>query len=236
MGLVKNSLTFSLYAQVITTLLGFFGLIYKLRPQDMVLHEILTLETVVQVIEFAFYFWFSYMYKKNVDKTDITKFRYYDWVFTTPIMLFNTVVYFEYNNIKNSKKNSSNNSSNDTPLTLESFFNNNKENVGKIVLYNFIMLAVGYLQELGVINIWASSIIGFYFLYLVFDIIYREYAVKSQENLQIFWIMAIIWSLYGVAAMFESKYKNFGYNILDIVSKNFYGLYIAYRIYENRIE
>lgn len=236
MGLVKNSLTFSLYAQVITTLLGFFGLIYKLRPQDMVLHEILTLETVVQVIEFAFYFWFSYMYKKNVDKTDITKFRYYDWVFTTPIMLFNTVVYFEYNNIKNNKKNSSNNSSNDTPLTLESFFNNNKENVGKIVLYNFIMLAVGYLQELGVINIWASSIIGFYFLYLVFDIIYREYAVKSQENLQIFWIMAIIWSLYGVAAMFESKYKNFGYNILDIVSKNFYGLYIAYRIYENRIE
>lgn len=236
MGLVKNSLTFSLYAQVITTLLGFFGLIYKLRPQDMVLHEILTLETVVQVIEFGFYFWFSYMYKKNVDKTDITKFRYYDWVFTTPIMLFNTVVYFEYNNIKNSKKNSSNNSSNDTPLTLESFFNNNKENVGKIVLYNFIMLAVGYLQELGVINIWASSIIGFYFLYLVFDIIYREYAVKSQENLQIFWIMAIIWSLYGVAAMFESKYKNFGYNILDIVSKNFYGLYIAYRIYENRVE
>ena len=236
MGLVKNSLTFSLYAQVITTFLGFFGLIYKLRPSDMILQEILTLETVVQVIEFAFYFWFSYMYKKNVDKTDITRFRYYDWVFTTPIMLFNTIVYFEYNNIKNSKKNTYNNCSNDTPLTLRDFFKNNEKNILHIVIYNFIMLAVGYLQEIGVINIWASSIIGFYFLYLAFDIIYREYAIKSQENLQIFWIMAIIWSLYGVAAMFESKYKNFAYNILDIVSKNFYGLYIAYRIYENRVE
>ena len=47
--------------------------------------------------------------------------------------------------------------------------------------------------------------------------------------------MACIWSLYGVAAMLPSNYKNFSYNILDIFSKNFYGLYIAYRIYENRI-
>ena len=39
--------------------------------------------------------------------------------------------------------------------------------------------------------------------------------------------MAVIWPLYGVAAMFNSKYKNFAYNILDIFSKNFYGLYIV---------
>tara|TARA_Y100000816_G_C25673361_1_gene356857 strand:- start:34 stop:561 length:528 start_codon:yes stop_codon:yes gene_type:complete len=175
------------------------------------------------------------MFKQNVDRTDITKFRYYDWVFTTPIMLFNTIVYFEYNNIVNSKTHSTNNCSNDTPLTLESFLINNQENVTKIVIYNFIMLLVGYLQEIGIINIWISSIIGFYFLYLTFDIIYRDYAIKSQENMPIFWIMAIIWSLYGVAAMFETKYKNFMYNILDIISKNFYGLYIAYRIYEKRV-
>lgn len=232
MGIVKNSLTFSLYVQVITTFLGFIGLIYKLKPQDSVLSDILTLETVVQVIEFAFYFWFSYIYKQSVDRSDIAKYRYYDWVFTTPIMLFNTIVYFEYNNRINKNKNSNNNSSNDTPLTLQDFFINNQSNISKIALYNFIMLAVGYLQEIGIINIWASSIIGFYFLYLVFDIIYRDYAVKTPENLQIFWIMAIIWSLYGVAALFESKYKNFAYNILDIFSKNFYGIYIVYKIYQ----
>ena len=234
MGLVKNSLFFSLYAQVITTFLGFIGLIYKLRPEDMVLREILTLETVVQVIEFTFYFWFTYMFSKNVDKIDITRYRYYDWVFTTPIMLFNTIIYFEYNNIKNNNKLSTNNGSNNSRLSLKTFYNNNRTNVIHIVIYNFLMLLVGYLQELGIINIMASTIIGFYFLYLVFNRIYYEYAIKSSENIPIFWLMAIIWSLYGVAAMFNSKYKNFGYNILDIFSKNFYGLYIAYRIYTKR--
>lgn len=234
MGLVKSSLSFSLYAQVITTILGFLGLIYKLRPRDIVLSQILTLETIVQVIEFAFYFWFSYMYNKNVDKTDITKYRYYDWVFTTPIMLLNTIVYFEYNNGLNEKTN--NNSSNDTPLTIENFIKDNVFNVGLIFLYNFLMLLVGYLQEIGVINIWASSILGFIFLYLTFNKIYVDYASKSQENLGIFWLMSGIWALYGFAAMFESKYKNFAYNILDIISKNFYGLFIAYIIYQKRIQ
>lgn len=98
------------------------------------------------------------------------------------------------------------------------------------------MLLVGYLQEIGAINIWMSSSLGFYLLYLTFEKIYYEYAVKSKTNLPIFWTMAFIWSLYGIAAMFESKYKNFAYNILDIFSKNFYGLYITYRIYENRIQ
>ncbi len=236
MGLVKSSLIFSLYAQVITTFLGFIGLIYKVRPRDEVLREILTLETVVQVIEFTFYFWFSYMYKKNVDKSDIAKYRYYDWVFTTPIMLFNTIIYFEYNNrLQNKSTSNSGIGCNDRPLTIQEFFDNNKNNIILIAIYNFIMLLVGYLQEIGVINIWTSSIIGFYFLYLTFEKIYIEYAVKSPTNLPIFWLMTCIWSLYGVAAMLPSNYKNFSYNILDIFSKNFYGLYIAYRIYENRI-
>ena len=98
------------------------------------------------------------------------------------------------------------------------------------------MLLVGYLQEIGVINIWASSILGFIFLYLTFNKIYVDYASKSRENLGIFWLMSGIWVLYGFAAMFESKYKNFAYNILDIISKNFYGLFIAYIIYQKRIQ
>lgn len=233
MGLVKSSLTFSLYAQVITTILGLFGLMFKLRPTDMILREILTLETVVQVIEFTFYFWFSYIYKKSVDKTDIARYRYYDWVFTTPIMLLTTIVYFEYNNTQD--RDGVGNSSNDAGLTMIDFIKNNKDNIIIITFYNFLMLLVGYLQEIGIINIWISSIFGFYFLYLTFNKIYIEYAIKSPNNLPIFWTMAVIWSLYGFAAMFTSKYKNFAYNVLDIFSKNFYGLYITYRIYQRRI-
>ena len=154
MGLVKSSLTFSLYAQVITTFLGFIGLIFKLRPRDLILREILTLENTVQVIEFTFYFWFSYMYKKNVDKTDIAKYRYYDWVFTTPIMLLNTIVYFEYNSILDRENNSPGNASNNARLTMIDFIKNNQKNIILITVYNFLMLLVGYLQEIGVINIW----------------------------------------------------------------------------------
>ena len=35
-----------------------------------------------------------------------------------------------------------------------------------------------------------------------------------------------IWSLYGVAALLKIREKNTMYNMLDVVSKNFYGLLI----------
>lgn len=254
MGLVKESLTFSLYAQVITTLIGFLGLIYKLRPRDQILGEILTLETIVQVIEFCFYYWFSYIYRQSVDRTDIAKYRYYDWVFTTPIMLLNTVIYFEYNNNnKNNDKNRDSNadnkdikdqenylkneSCNETPLTITGFLSDERNlwNVIWIGIYNFLMLLIGYLHEIGLVNIWVSTIVGFIFLGLVFEKIYSEYAIGSPANMSVFWLMAVVWSLYGVAAALESRYKNFMYNILDIFSKNFYGLYLVYVIYQMRI-
>jgi len=267
MGLVKDSLTFSLYAQVITTLIGFLGLIYKLRPRDQILGEILTLETIVQVIEFCFYYWFSYIYQQSVDRTDIAKYRYYDWVFTTPIMLLNTVIFFEYNkNNKNNKNNDNNDnknndkdkdntirenflepfldepfqnsSCNDTPLTITSFLSDERNmwNVIWIGIYNFLMLLIGYLQEIHVVNIWVSTIVGFIFLGLVFEKIYSEYAIRSQANMPVFWLMAVLWSLYGVAAALPPLYKNFMYNILDIFSKNFYGLYLVYVIYQMRVQ
>lgn len=244
MGLVKDSLTFSLYAQVITTLIGFLGLIYKLRPRDQILGEILTLETIVQVIEFCFYYWFSYIYRQSVDRTDIAKYRYYDWVFTTPIMLLNTVIYFEYNNRKNNKDNTirenflQHESCNDTPLTIIGFLTDERNlwNVIWIGVYNFLMLLIGYLQEIRVVNIWVSTIVGFIFLGLSFEKIYSEYATRSPANMSVFWLMAILWSLYGVAAALSPRYKNFLYNILDIFSKNFYGLYLVYVIYRMRVQ
>ena len=252
MGLVKDSLTFSLYAQVITTLIGFLGLIYKLRPRDQILGEILTLETIVQVIEFCFYYWFSYIYGQSVDRTDIAKYRYYDWVFTTPIMLLNTVIFFEYNNRKNNKDNTirenyvepfqdeslQKESCNDTPLTVIGFLSEERNlwNVIWIGVYNFLMLLIGYLHEIHVVNIWVSTIVGFIFLGLVFEKIYSEYAIGSPANMPVFWLMAVLWSLYGVAAALEPRYKNFMYNILDIFSKNFYGLYLVYVIYQMRVQ
>ena len=42
--------------------------------------------------------------------------------------------------------------------------------------------------------------------------------------------MVSVWSLYGVAALMPADIKNISYNLLDIVAKNFYGLYLYYKI------
>ena len=41
--------------------------------------------------------------------------------------------------------------------------------------------------------------------------------------------------MYGIAAMMPTPYKNISYNMLDIVAKNFYGIYIYYKILQYKI-
>ena len=47
-----------------------------------------------------------------------------------------------------------------------------------------------------------------------------------------FKILFTLWIFYGVAAMLPDVPKNICYNTLDIFSKNFYGLFIYYKIRE----
>lgn len=225
MGSVKYSLVLSLYAQIITTFIGLIAIFINLRDNDLILRDILTMETIVQIIEFIFYLWFSYFYNENVDKTDITKYRYYDWVLTTPLMLLSTIIYFEYNYYEKENR----------KLTLNQFMKDKSSEIFKIFVYNFLMLLVGYLQEIGIINIWISTIVGFGFFYLTFSSIYNNFAIKSEKNMPIFYVLLVLWGLYGIAAMFPLIQKNVSYNILDIFSKNFYGLFLVYIIWMKRV-
>lgn len=225
MGSVKHSLLISLYVQIITTFVGLIAIFINLSEKDLVLRDILTMETIVQIIEFIFYLWFSYFYNKNVDKTDITKYRYYDWVLTTPLMLLSTIIYFEYNYYEKENR----------KLTFTGFIHDKSREILKIFAYNFLMLFVGYLQETGTINIWISTIVGFGFFYLTFSSIYNNFAIKSEKNMPIFYILVTLWGLYGIAAMLPLIQKNVSYNILDIFSKNFYGLFLVYIIWTKRI-
>ena len=59
---------------------------------------------------------------------------------------------------------------------------------------------------------------------------YKNYVGKADINKKIFMLMIIIWSMYGFAAMFSTIIKNISYNILDIISKNFYGLYLFSKV------
>jgi hypothetical protein len=92
------------------------------------------------------------------------------------------------------------------------------------------MLFFGYLQEIGVLGLVASTTLGFAGLVGSFYVIYDGFASKTEDNLPLFWFMSSVWSLYGVAAWFPTAQKNAAYNVLDIFSKNFYGLFLAYKM------
>ena len=47
----------------------------------------------------------------------------------------------------------------------------------------------------------------------------------TKSGLLLFYYFVVVWALYGVAALMSYKWKNVGYNILDLFSKNFFGLF-----------
>mgnify|MGYP000881553438 CR=1 FL=1 len=210
---------FSIFMQFITGSIQLDGLLVKVPPQHGVLKEVLWMDTIVQFIEASFYFWLIYNYKKV---SNMAAKRYNDWAITTPIMLISTIVYMKYLETRYLVE--------EEKVSLSSFFANNKLNVGKITIANALMLLCGYLGEIGKISMIQSVLIGFLFFGYTFYVIYNEYAKTTPEGIHLFMFLFIVWSLYGVAATMKPKIKNISYNLLDIVSKNFYGLYIYYLV------
>jgi hypothetical protein len=92
------------------------------------------------------------------------------------------------------------------------------------------MLLMGFLFESGVINSVLSTISGFIGLIGSFLIIYTKYAKEPTVNRFLWYYMASTWSLYGVAGVFPNVIKNTAFNLLDIVSKNFYSVFLTYYI------
>ena len=60
-----------------------------------------------------------------------------------------------------------------------------------------------------------------------FYVIYEKYAVTTTEGTVLNTYVCVIWLLYAVAAYMNYNVKNIMYNILDIFSKNFYGLFVG---------
>lgn len=221
--LVKQTIHFSLFVQIITTLISLDGFSIELNKQDHILYDILGIETFVQFIEGFFYMWIIYALN---DLKKMTPRRYIDWTITTPIMLLSTIIFFKYNEVKET---------NEKPFTVYEFYEENKTNIYKIFFYNAMMLVFGFLSETGYIDKRIGIPIGFIFFYLSFHLIYTEYGYKTKENMILFGVLVTLWSLYGFSAMLPLKEKNISYNMLDIVAKNFYGLFIYYKIRELRI-
>ena len=224
-NLLLLTVKLSIFIQIITGIIQINGLFFSLNEKDLILRDILWIETISQIIEFIFYIYIA-TYIVSIDLNSVTPKRYMDWVLSTPIMLISTIMYFDY-----TKKRKEDNVKKYRAID---FFNDNKNNIINIVIYNALMLLFGFLGETNILPKYIAIPTGFYFFIKSFYIIYEDYAyVKNTTpiNKLLFNYMFFIWALYGVAALFPLLQKNISYNILDIFSKNFYGLFIFYKIY-----
>jgi bacteriorhodopsin len=216
--LLKKSIGVSLAAQVSTLFVNLYGLSLPLEAADIVLKEVLGLETIVQIIELIFYIWYSIRVTTKV--TDVTHFRYYDWALTTPTMLFSTMLFYEYLSTRGEETQS-----------ILKILENKGGKIALVLLLNMGMLIFGYLQEIGLISIWTSTIGGFACFVAFFYLIYRDFASGAPKDQGVYRFMVGIWSLYGIAPFFNDLWKNITYNILDVFAKNFYGVYLSWFIH-----
>ena len=221
--MVKTTTQLSIAVQLLIAIITTRGIIFNVGEKHKILTQILIIETVVQYIELGFYVYF--LKKFDVSPlSNMARIRYYDWFFTTPTMLISTVLYFKYEeHIQNNK-----------PGTLDLFtvFKEEQSTIIQIIVSNFLMLLFGYLGEKNRINKKIGIPLGFIFFANTFNLIYKKYAVKSTIGKKIFNIILPIWAMYGIAAYMNDTYKNNMFNILDIFAKNFFSLFIYYKLQE----
>jgi hypothetical protein len=216
----------SLIVQLITGIIGIVGIFIPLSPPDKILNNIISIEVVVQFIEFIFYLWLMFsIYAKNIN---ITSFRYIDWFITTPIMLTTIIFFFAYQTNLDKFKDKEGN------ITMKEIIKKEYKTIIPILIFNFLMLLFGLLGELGILNKYISLILGTFFFLLSFYSLYKNYVVLSQKNNNIFYFIFIIWAIYGIVYLLPYNYRNASYNILDIFSKNVYGLFLFYKILQKR--
>lgn len=208
----KNTMNLTFYITycfLLTTATVTF--IEAMRTNDIKIRNVLNLETVISVVAAYFYSQFVKKideYEKNgsvVNFEEINLTRYTDWMITTPVML--------------------------TVLLLAILYNTGgKLHLSKwliVLILNFGMLISGYLGERKKINKNQGQIIGFVFFFLLFGYIYYEflYGKYHFDNQMIYWAFFIFWIFYGIAYRKDEEEKNIWFNILDLISKCFVGIF-----------
>lgn len=183
--------------------------IEALRTNDNKIRHILNLETCISVVAAYFYGKFVYMFEENPEEVDYKKIndtRYLDWSITTPIMLLVLVLALLYN-------------TNGPSLHFFSYL--------FILVLNFGMLGAGYLGEMNLLDKNISNTVGFAFFAGLYYYIYSNYVApkKNFNNTILFSCFAFLWALYGVVYFMDDIQKNVWFNILDLFSKCFVGIF-----------
>ena len=219
---IYTSLIISIITQFITSIIEIIALFIKVPSKFLFLKQMLLLEVIVQFIEGSFYLYWFYNFNNILN---ITPKRYLDWAITTPTMLLTLVFYLIF--LKYKENNIT------YKLNFFELFNQEFYTLIIIFLLNGLMLLFGYLGEINVIPVLLGVLLGFIPFFIYYYIIYTKYATLSNDGLNIFYYFLIVWSLYGIVAVLPYKIKNMCYNILDLFSKNFFGIFLSYLLFTN---
>lgn len=216
---VARTVLASLVIQAVVGVVDIYGITLKVPEKDQILIDVLKIETFVQVIQFAIYI---FLYNQ-LNLATMAANRYRDWFITTPLMLFTTMLFFEYNRSKEI-------------VTLPTFIATNKFSMGTLFVSNFLMLFFGWLGEIGALSIPMATLLGFAAYGYTFWYLYDRYVKGFPQNQPLFNFFAVVWGIYGVAYWLPTVEKNVAYNGLDIVAKNFFGVYLFWLVYQARIK
>lgn len=214
MSLVYRSAVASLAVQLLITAVTAVGFAIDVPSEQTRrdLDAILGLEVVSQVVEFA---WYTIVVLRA--KRIQTWSRYLDWVVSTPVMLVSTSLFFYHRQ---------------PARRIEEVFETPR--LYACLALNWVMLGFGLSVERGwwwssssrALALWLGSaaFVGSFTLLATF--------VDGGGNADglsvgLFAAMYVVWSLYGVAATLPDVGKNVCYNALDVVSKNFYGVFLV---------
>ena len=211
-----TTLLASILVQVITGIIEFGALFLPVPSEYNFLKQMMLLEVAVQTIEGSFYIYWFFHFNSI---TNITPSRYFDWMITTPTMLVNLIMYLRF-------------LSSTEPLDFLTVFFEERYMIFTILILNWLMLFFGYLGET---SSFPGVTFGFIPFILYYYLIYINYGLLSETGLMIFYYFLFFWGLYGVVAMFSYKLKNMCYNILDLFSKNFFGLFLTYLLFKGSV-
>jgi bacteriorhodopsin len=208
MNIVRTSAIASLVAQLLigaVTSVGFFVDVTNAQYRED-LHTILAFEVSSQIIEFL---WYAFVIVRS--QTITARFRYVDWVLSTPVMLISLAMFFRHRD--------STSPSSSVLSIFESY------EIYACLAVNWIMLAFGFAMESAWIPDVAGLIGGGLFLVGSFTFLAVLTPIDTMSHV-LFWVTFSVWGLYGVAAAFNDVTKNVMYNTIDVVSKNCFGLFL----------
>lgn len=215
---LKQSHDFSVGAQIVA---GLVCVAVLASRTDVVFARewwLLMIEVVVQCIQICTYVFAL----KSAPLRSRSILRYGDWFITTPLMLFTFAAFLDI--------------SHDRPCGMREeglwqFAMSNRTSLIQITLANLGMLTAGYMAERCMISFASAFVLGFSFFALLFYTLWDAFARDAKGYVRLVYAaLAVTWGLYGIAFALKSEHKNRAYNALDVVSKNAFAVFLAFRV------